>query len=174
MISFVQYITNRTNNDDLIRIFYHPWFIYRNMSPLSLYDLKILICFLALPWLFGLIILEWLFREEQGANISNCNNNSCPSPISIIRPIQETNEKQRDRVFRAWDQWPIRSKNCVQETNQETGNGEKQREQHRLKDDIKSDTKTLLKVCNNIELQKTLYIEIKPDFVLHWIRWVKR
>ena len=60
--------------------------------------------------------------------------------------------------------------NCVQETNQETGNGEKQREQHRLKDDIKSDTKTLLKVCNNIELQKTLYIEIKPDFVLHWIR----
>ena len=49
-------------------------------------------------WLFGLIILEWLFREEQGANISNCNNNSCPSPISIIRPIQETNEKQRDRA----------------------------------------------------------------------------
>ena len=31
---------HQTNNHDLIRIFYHPWFIYRNMSPLSLYDLK--------------------------------------------------------------------------------------------------------------------------------------
>ena len=72
--------------------------------------LKISILSPALPWLFGLIVLEWWFREEQGANISNCNNNSCPGPISIIRPIQETNEKQRDRVWESVtiSQWEAR------------------------------------------------------------------
>ena len=75
-----------------------------------LYDFKIYILSPALLWLFGLIVLEWWFREEQGANISNCNNNSCPGPISIIRPIQETNEKQRNRdwVSETIIQWEAR------------------------------------------------------------------